>query len=171
MAVDAQGDVFVADTLNNRVLMFPAPIVNGEAATVALGQPDLITNTCVPPTAASLCGPQGMAIDSLGGVWVSDTANSRIVYYGTPSTGAAAALVIGQPDAISSDCNNPSISGSTLCNPGGLGFDGTGALWAADTGNNRVLRYSNLGANFRGASRWSASRGGVRLVRILRSYK
>ncbi len=68
VAVDAQGDVYVADTLNNRVLMFPAPIVNGEAATMALGQPDLITNTCVSPTAASLCGPQGVAIDSLGEV-------------------------------------------------------------------------------------------------------
>ncbi len=51
-----------------------------------------------------------------------------------------AALLIGQPDTVSSDCINPSISGLTLCNPSGLGFDGTGALWAADTGDSRVLR-------------------------------
>src|SRR5512136_1839618 len=45
VALDLSGNLYVADTLNNRVLVFNAPLSSGENAAVVLGQPDFTSNT------------------------------------------------------------------------------------------------------------------------------
>ncbi|HEV3110363.1 MAG TPA: NHL repeat-containing protein [Candidatus Binataceae bacterium] len=141
VAVDSSGNVFVADSFNTRVLEYRAPVANGQAAAVVLGQPNLTSNACV-TSSTGLCQPIGVALDALGNIYVADDAASRIVMYTHGAlTGAAAALIIGQPGPTSAGCGT---SATTLCVPFGLAVDTKGSLWVADSDNDRVLRYSTI---------------------------
>ena len=76
------------------------------------------------------------------------TDNNRVLGWKDAATftnGAAADLVIGQPDFLSAFCNGVSgtRSASSLCDPDGVAVDGAGNLYVADESNNRVLEYTN----------------------------
>src|SRR5260370_9989932 len=69
--------------------------------------------------------------------------------------GQGADLVLGQPDFLSSECNQSEggfvSSSATLCYPAGLAVDNAGNLYVADRGNSRVVEYNtpfNTCANF-----------------------
>lgn len=83
LAVDAHGDLWVADAGNNRVLGYRAPFVNGPVADVVLGQPDGASGSCR-LTAAGLCGPGGVAVDRDDNVYVADILQNRILEYDDP---------------------------------------------------------------------------------------
>ena len=142
VSADAAGNLFVADTKNDRVLRFNKPLANGEAATLALGQPDLTTVTApggAAPTPTNLNGPSDVVVDGDGNVWVSDSHNDRVVMYPAPiSMGMAATQVLGQPNLTTNTC---SVSSTNLCTPVGITFDPGGNVWVADAGNNRVVRF------------------------------
>jgi DNA-binding beta-propeller fold protein YncE len=145
----ARGDLLVADTLNNRVLYFPAPLATGMAATRVFGQ-NTFTSSDRGLSSAALSFPTGVAFDSGDNIYGSDTANNRIVVFGPlrdlPAAVAAAlasgAAPIGQPDFVTSA---PGTANNLLRNPTALWVDWTsGDLWVADTGNDRVLRFPPL---------------------------
>src|SRR3954470_15868315 len=74
-AADSNGNLWVADAGYSRVLLYPTPLSSGEAATVALGQPDLTTATTncpgnPTPSPSSLCNSLSVAVDHSGNVWV-----------------------------------------------------------------------------------------------------
>src|ERR1035441_8261894 len=81
VAVDGAGDVFIADSSNNRVVEVPY-----------LGNGTYGTQTDVPRL--GLHGPQGVAVDGAGDVFIADFGNSRVVEvpylgngtYGTETT-------------------------------------------------------------------------------------
>jgi NHL repeat len=129
--------LWVADTQNNRILVFSTPIVTGQAANVAFAQVGLLR-------------PGGIATDpGHDEIWISDTGNSRVVRMGVKSVEAPLGNS-GQPDVIigktlacpSSPAPGPPASASTFCNPAGIAVDASDNLWVADTGNNRVLEFS-----------------------------
>jgi hypothetical protein len=73
----------VADTANNRVLLFDAPLASGAAATGVLGQPDFDAageNRWGEITSDTLCWPYGLA---LAGEWlaVADSGNNRVTLW------------------------------------------------------------------------------------------
>ncbi|MFA6316755.1 MAG: FlgD immunoglobulin-like domain containing protein [Elusimicrobiota bacterium] len=149
VAVDpASGRLYAADFSNNRVLFWnvAADAANGAAADGVLGQADLtstLANRGGAASASSLNGPAGVAVDAAGNLWVSDSANARVLRYAAPVAGGQAATrVLGQTDFISSAEGD--ASAVSLSNPAGLAFDALGRLWVADTGHNRVLRFSGL---------------------------
>lgn len=103
--LDNEGNVWVADTGNNRVLKFNKPtMAAGETADLVLGQPDFTSNmsTC---TQTGMRAPLGVAVDVVGNVWVADTGNSRILKFNKPTmpTGEKADLVLGQPNFVSNN--------------------------------------------------------------------
>src|SRR5258708_429927 len=102
-AVDAHGNLFVADTLNNRVLEYDAPLTNTTADRV-FGQPNFITNTVNNGGlgAASLSGPIAVALDGAGNLYVVDTGNNRVLEYDLPLTNTTADRVYGQPGFVTS---------------------------------------------------------------------
>jgi streptogramin lyase len=61
IAFDAEGDLFVADADNNRVLEYRPPFTTGMAASVAIGQPSL-TSSAAATTASGLSNPLGVTI-------------------------------------------------------------------------------------------------------------
>src|SRR5271170_3379495 len=81
VAVDAAGDVFVADTGHNRVVELPAgggaPTVVGYALTFPGGLP--------------LADPTRVAVDAAGDVFIADSGNNRIVK--VPAGGGALTTV------------------------------------------------------------------------------
>jgi len=105
------GRLYVADTQNNRVLIFNRiPTTNGVAADVVLGQPDF--TTFVEPdltqqknnvAANQLLNPVAVSSDGLH-IFVTDLGYNRILIWNSipTSNGAAADVAIGQPDLTSS---------------------------------------------------------------------
>ncbi len=145
LAFDPSGNLWISDTNNNRVLEYlSSNLITGDGAANVLGQPDFVSNGCA-TTPTGLCSPDGLAFDPTGNLWISDSANSRVLEYLSSNliTGDGAANVLGQPDMFSNACYT---SPTGLCSPFGLAFDPTGNLWISDLGNSRVLEYlsSNL---------------------------
>jgi sugar lactone lactonase YvrE len=141
VAVDGSDNLYIGDTQDNRALMFNEsnPPTN-VSANVVLGQTSATTNTCLaPPTASSLCFPNGVAASSSGNLFVADGADNRVVEYTAPlASGAAAAIALGQTDLIHKNQNV--VNASSLDNPAQIAFDpSTGGLYVADTVNNRIL--------------------------------
>ncbi len=169
VAVDSAGNLYVADTCNNRVVEYSAPFNSGQsagqAANLVIGQSSATANVCSngsngnpPPSAGSLCAPAGVAIDGSGNVYVADTSNSRVLEYNNPlappgSDGAgdtSADRVFGQNGIFTvGGCNAGTAPGDSnglgpdsLCDPTAIVLDTNGDLYVADTGNNRVLEYN-----------------------------
>ncbi|MFI5348202.1 MAG: NHL repeat-containing protein [Elusimicrobiota bacterium] len=141
MAVDAAGALWVADDIDSRVLRFSPPFTTGMSADLALGQAGFgAGGVASPPTAASLNVPYDVAIDSTGAVFVADYGNGRVLRYRAPfATGMSADLVLGQP-GFGATVTSP-LSASLMSGPAGLAIGHDGAVWAADAGANRVLRF------------------------------
>jgi streptogramin lyase len=152
IAVDGNGNIYVADTSNNRILK--------ETLSVAS-----YTETTVPTSALSF--PGGVGVDGRGNIYIADSNNNRILME-TPSAGSYIETTIptstlNYPEAVAVDgsgniyivdtSNNrilkETLSGgsytestvptSTLIYPGGIAIDGNGNVYIADWGNNRVL--------------------------------
>ncbi len=84
MAVDEQGNIYIADTGNNRVRVVTA---NGNIQTVAgTGAADF-NGDGGPALSAVLNAPTALLVDSSGNVWIADTGNDRVREL-TPETGA-----------------------------------------------------------------------------------
>lgn len=130
VAVSSTGRLVVADTGNNRVLVYDGPWTDA-VADVVLGQAGMTTRTAG-SGAAQLNAPEGVFVDAGGAIWVADTGNNRVVRFSTVANGASSDLTIGGGGAPSS---------TTLSAPRDLLLDGSGRLWVADTGYSRVLVY------------------------------
>ena len=150
IAVDPNtGNLYVADTGNNRVLRFPSPFDNPARIEpdAVYGQPDFTTFTAG-SSPGSLSAPRGVAVDAAGNLWVADSGNNRILRFAAATPGASvpppADTVIGQADFVSNSSNQGATapSASSLYAPAGLAFDAQGNLYVADYGNTRVLRFA-----------------------------
>ncbi len=184
IAVDANGNLWVADANSNRVLQFAAPLSSGMSATVVIGQANF-TSASSGVSSTNLQAPVGIAFDSSGNLWVADTSNNRVLQFTPPFTiNMAATLVLGQPDFDQRPPNDDPITGTisarTFNGPQGLVFDGSGNLWVSDTANNRVLQFSPPFSNDMSASLVlgqanpsgnSANQGGTATIATLSSPK
>lgn len=149
LAVDpTTGNLYVADTGNNRVLRFPAPFSNLSRVEpdAVYGQPGFSTGSTA-TTNNGLNQPRGVAFDAGGNLWIADTGNHRVVRYPASvlnnATQPAADLVIGQKDFLSGTANaGGQISASGFDTPIGLAFDAQNSLYVADFNNTRVLRFA-----------------------------
>ena len=145
VALDAQGNLYVADYANHRVLEYDTPLTTDDTADRAFGQPDFTHNTVNNGGVSdhSLNGPDGLALDAAGNLYVADYFNHRALEYDTAlSAGATADRVFGQPDFSSGTINNGGVSASSLFGPEGVALDAQGNLYVADYGNNRILVYA-----------------------------
>ena len=143
VTADKNGNLYVADTHNNRILEFDAPVTTGEAAHRVFGQGNFATGGCNGASAAALCGPQGLAVDAAGNLYAADANYNRVLEYNTPiTTDTLADKVIGQPNPGTSNCNNGGRTASSLCFPSAVAVDASANLYVADTGNHRVLEYN-----------------------------
>jgi uncharacterized protein (TIGR03437 family) len=131
--VDSAGDLFIADTLNHRIAKVTP---NGIISTVAgTGQPGFGPDGSAAVSAA-LNTPRGLAVDDNGNIFIADTGNNvirQVMPDGTIYT------IAGQTTA--GFAGDGALALAALLNaPAGIVEDGSGALYFADTNNNRVRR-------------------------------
>jgi len=117
VAVDTDGNVYIADGPNARVLK-ETPIPGGYAESV-------VTNTT---PGGSPFYPVGVAVDGSGNVYISDYAND-LVLKETPAAGGYTQSVMVPMMAAPAGLSGPT----------GVAVDAVGDLLVADSGNNRVL--------------------------------
>jgi uncharacterized protein (TIGR03437 family) len=149
VAFDSQGNLYVADFGNSRVLRFPAPLGPSNpnaSATGVWGQPNFSTRgSGQPASATSMGGPLAVAVDSSGNLYVAIPSDNRVLVFPTSTpTGAAATSVYGQSSFTSTTANAgvaPLASGSSLSAPADVRLDPNGNVLIADSGNNRVLEF------------------------------
>jgi sugar lactone lactonase YvrE len=129
VAVDASGNLFIAEGLHEyRIRKLSAGVMTTAAGGGA-------SDTAAAPV-AMFESPQWMAKDSFGNLYFSDPVDNR-VYSISPS--GTIATVAGTGVAGYSGDDGPATA-AQLNSPSGLAVDSSGALYIADTFNNRVRK-------------------------------
>ena len=132
VAIDGAGNIYIADTANNRVRRISSA---GIITTIAGNGTPGYNGDNITATSASLFSPQGVAVDSLGNVYIADTKNHRI----RKVSGGVITTVAGVGVQGYSGDSGPGTT-AQLTAPKGVAIDSTGNLYIADTGNNVVRR-------------------------------
>jgi uncharacterized protein (TIGR03437 family) len=149
LLVDGSGNLYVADSLNNRVLRFPAPFshAGNQVADLVLGQPSFFLKI-TDPSASTMGVPYGLAFAGNNGLLVSDQAYNRVLFipftnggFTSADNGKAATKVFGQTDFIST---NSSASDTGMSAPRLIASDSDGRPYVADTGNSRILIFDQI---------------------------
>lgn len=151
LAVDASGDLFVADSGNGRILRFPSPfqqtIAPGERhrANLVLGQGSFTARN-PDPSARNMAYPFGIALTGEGHLVASDAVHNRVLFFrrganGTFTNGQAAERVIGQPDFFTVAAGSDQ---KRMFSPRHVAIDTDDRLYVTDAGNNRVLVYDRV---------------------------
>ena len=150
VAIDASGNLFVADVNNNRALVFfsPLPMTKvkgtpgnfGDAtADVAIGQPDLVSGACNQgggATLTTLCMAPffgvGIAVDVGDNLYVPDTENNRALEYNGP-------FGYGQTNNETPDLV---FEGNNLALPSGVAVDSNQNFYVSSEAHNQVYEYT-----------------------------
>jgi SMP-30/Gluconolactonase/LRE-like region len=135
VAVDKQGNVYIADSHNQRVRKVS---VGGTITTIAGGGPG-ISGDSGPATSAFLDHPNDVAVDGQGNVYVT---TPEFVFRVSPA--GLLTRLAGSLDAGFSGDGGPA-SAAQLSTPNGVAVDGHGDIYIADRGNARVRKVSASG--------------------------
>ncbi len=136
VAVDSAGDIYVADEANDEIRKItPAGAVTTLAG--AAGQPGSADGTGI---AARFDGPNDVAVDSVGNVYVADFGNDeirKITPAGVVTTLAGAVYQTGSADGTG--------SAARFYNPRGVAVDSAGNIYVADTYNDEIRKITPAG--------------------------
>jgi len=135
LAVDASGNVYVADSGNHTI----RKITSAGAVTTFAGVAGTFGSADGPTATATFNQPASVAADASGHVFVADTGNAtvRMIAAGTVTTLAG---VAGVPGAVDGTGANARFS-----QPFGIATDAAGTIFVADTGNSTVRRVTPAG--------------------------
>lgn len=165
VAVDKQGNLWVADRTNNRLEQFSE---DGEfvQAVGALGT-----------AGGKLSAPAGVAVDGSGNVWVADTGNNRVEQFNQKGEFVLVfgkdvnktKVTAGAPESERNLCTAASgntcqagVAGSAagqLKAPQGIAATSGGNVWIADTGNSRLQKFSPAGSLINNISGYGSEAG------------
>jgi len=139
VAVDAAGNLYIADHLNNRVRRV-AP--GGIVTTVAGNGDSGYSGDGGPATAASLYQPWGVAVDAAGNLYIADTRHNRVRKV-TP--GGTITTVAGGGAWSSSLGDGGPATAAWLRSPSGVAVDAAGNLYIADRDNYLIRKVAPAG--------------------------
>ena len=150
LLVDSNGNLYVADSSNGRVLRFPTPFSHqgNQQADLVLGKPNFFTPYLTDASARNMYVPYGLAFAGNNGLLVSDQALNRVLYFPftkgaftSADNGAAATKVLGQPDFTSKAASS---SDTGMSSPHHLSTDTDARPYVVDSGNGRVLIFDQI---------------------------
>jgi hypothetical protein len=133
VAVDASGNLFIADFNNYRIRSVAA--ATGVITTVAGNGTYGFSGDGGAATRASLNGPTGVAVDGSDNLLIADLDNNRIRRVAYSSGIITTVAGTGTP-GLSGD--GGAATSASLNYPYGVAVDATGNLFIADTYNNRI---------------------------------
>ncbi|MVM31458.1 hypothetical protein GO755_15540 [Spirosoma sp. HMF4905] len=138
VAVDATGNLFIADQANHRIRKVA---LDGTITTVAGNATQGFSGDTGPATSASLNTPSGIAVDGAGNLFIADALNHRIRKVAIDGT---ITTVAGKGTQAFSGDNGPATD-AELASPAGVVIDGTGNLFIADLANHRIRKVATDG--------------------------
>ncbi len=157
VAVDAQGDLFIADAENNRVqevaesshTQFGIQMTAGDTYTVAGSATGVagISGNGVPATSALLDLPVSVAFDGNGDLYIDDGDNNRVVEVAaTTHTQFGISMIAGDSYTVAGSVNGTfgdagdggPATRALLSAPGGIAVDQAGDVFIADTLDSRI---------------------------------
>jgi sugar lactone lactonase YvrE len=145
LALDAAGDVIVADRNNHRVRMIGA--VTRTITTIAGDGVEGYSGDGGLATAAAIDSPDGLAVDAAGNLYLADTHNGRVrevsAATGRISTVVGVGFAGGNVQSFGGDGGVATAAGLAL--PRGLSLDAAGNVYVADSANQRIRRISPAG--------------------------
>jgi RHS repeat-associated protein len=152
VALDPQGDIFIADTFNNRVeevykggQSFGQTMTSGHIYTVAGTGTQGFSGDGAIATSAKVFEPDALGTDAKGNLYVSDWGNNRVrevpvstgSQRGQSMTTNDIYTIAGNGTAGTAGNGAPATS-ANLNGPGNATVDPSGDLYISDTSNNRV---------------------------------
>jgi hypothetical protein len=138
VAVDASGNLFIADSQNHII----RKVAGGTITTVA-GTPETFGAAVNGGTAtsATLFGPRGVAVDADGNIYIADNMNQQIrkvIATGVDAGKIMAVAGVAGVAGFNGDDQDPTIA--QLNSPLGVAVDADGNIYIADTNKHRVVR-------------------------------
>jgi len=160
LAVDATGNLYIADTDNHRIRK-----ISGTTITTVAGNGEQgFSGDGAAATAAGIDSPNGVAVDAAGNIYIADTHNQRVreVINGTIKT------IAGNGTKAYGGDGGPS-TGALLARPRGLSVDAQGNIYVADSDNNRIrlIAAGNIATVAGNGSQGFAGDGGPAVNAIL----
>ncbi len=138
-AADGSGNLYIADTNNNRVRKVDAS--TGNISTVAGTGAAGYSGDGGAATSAQIQYPYGAAVDGAGNLYIADTVNNRIRKVDT----AGVITTIAGTGTASYGGDGGMATAAHMDNPDSVALDGLGNLYIADTNNNRVRKIDTAG--------------------------
>ncbi|WP_198952473.1 NHL repeat-containing protein [Mucilaginibacter sp. MD40] len=137
LAVDASGNLLVADQANNQIRKIVT--TSGATTTFSGSVTQGSSNTSAVGTLASYNNPAGVAVDATGNVYVADYGNNQIRKI--ISTGAVSTLA----GATSSGKTDATGTAARFNGPSGVAVDAAGNVYVADFNNNLIRKITAAG--------------------------
>src|SRR6185437_12055449 len=136
LAIDASGNIFVADNANNAIReISPAGVVTTFAGSTS----GTSGTTNATGTSARFRNPAGIAFDGSGNLYVADYTNNEI----RKITPAGVVTTFAGSSSGTSGYTNATGTSARFKTPAGLVFDSSGNLYVTDLGNNAVRKVTS----------------------------
>ncbi|MGA7832360.1 MAG: NHL repeat-containing protein [Terracidiphilus sp.] len=133
VAVDSSGNIYIADTYNNRIRKVTAS--TQQISTVAGNGTAGYSGDGGAATNAEVYLPTGVAVDSSGNIYIADYGNNRVRMV-TVSTGAISTIAGNGTAGYTGD--GAAATSAELNRPAGVAVDAKGNIFIADSSNNRI---------------------------------
>ena len=138
VAVDGAGNLFIADSGNNRIRKVDGA---GIITTVAGGGGRGFSGDGGPATAAALRFPLGVAVDGAGNLFIADSSNNRI----RKVDGAGIITTVAGTGAFGFSGDGGPATDAALGFPEGVAVDGAGNLFIANASSRRIRKVDGAG--------------------------
>jgi uncharacterized protein (TIGR03437 family) len=161
VTTDAAGNVYVAEFGGNRVRKISAD--GGTVTTIAGNGTAGYSGDGGDPTAAMLNGPKGVAVDSVGNIYIADSANNRVRKVSSNGSGGLRIDTIAGNGLGGFDTDGIPATSTPVGNPVAVALDTVGNIYIAD-GSLRIRKVflSGIVTTIAGnASRGYTGDGGV----------
>jgi trimeric autotransporter adhesin len=156
---DSSGNTYISDNLSNRIFKVDTS-VPGNLSVLAGNGLTHYSGDGGSATAATFNGPEGIAVDSNGLVYIADTFNNVIRVVNTSTTTsydvAGVTIAAGNIATVAGDgtqcasstgaCGDAGLATlAQISSPAGVAVDASGNIFIADTGDNKIREVVTTG--------------------------